>query len=103
MKVYLMHVCLSDMRCSGGRIRIEDDEPAGQPKSMITDQNITNICDMSEFPLASMLKGSSKTGESSERPSKSLVLKLLPVPAPVSSSSLDHGSKLRGSSPNAFV
>ncbi|GFV46696.1 protein GVQW3 [Trichonephila clavipes] len=36
-------------RFSGGRVSAEDDEPAGHPRSAITDQNIAKMRDMSGF------------------------------------------------------
>ncbi|GFV92314.1 hypothetical protein TNCV_3949241 [Trichonephila clavipes] len=43
-------------RFSGERVSGEDEEPAGPPRSAITDQKIHKIRDMSGFPLISMIR-----------------------------------------------
>ncbi|GFV47052.1 protein GVQW3 [Trichonephila clavipes] len=43
-------------RFSGGRVSGEDDEPAGRPRSAITDKNIAKICEMGGFPLTSVIR-----------------------------------------------
>ncbi|GFU66086.1 hypothetical protein TNCV_1518681 [Trichonephila clavipes] len=50
------HVFEGYKRFSGGRVSVEDDEPAGSSRSAITDQNIAIICYMSEFPLTSVVR-----------------------------------------------
>ncbi|GFY00350.1 hypothetical protein TNCV_1663891 [Trichonephila clavipes] len=68
-------------RFSGGRVRVEDDEPPGGPTSAITDQNIA------EIRVKSYLKGTHFTSveevqaKPPEGPSKYLVPELLPTMA----------------------
>ncbi|GFU83462.1 hypothetical protein TNCV_1346471 [Trichonephila clavipes] len=80
---------------SGGIDSVEDDEPAGRPKSGFTDRKIAKMRDMRRFPLTSVLNLKRNPffslveevqvnlgcsfGESPEGPSKILVPELLPA------------------------
>ncbi|GFT48124.1 uncharacterized protein TNCV_1001171 [Trichonephila clavipes] len=55
MKLCLVHMCLKGIkRFSGGIGNVEDDGPAGRQRLAITDQNITEIRDISGFLLTSV-------------------------------------------------
>ncbi|GFU68715.1 hypothetical protein TNCV_309301 [Trichonephila clavipes] len=61
MKLSSAHLFEWYKKFSGGRVSVEDDEPAGRPRSAITDQSVTKFRHMNGLPLTSVAKLSINT------------------------------------------